>query len=230
MHPNMRLFVVGALCLIGSPMASAHFNVMLPQDYGQWSARRGESISCRLVWGHGYEHAWIDARTPAELVAISPVGKRTDLMPALKPTKVVAADGKACGAFAFAYQPQERGDHVLALKAALLWDADDGIFLQDYAKSILHVQDKTGWDRRVGHKFELVALNRPYAMLRGQVIRMLVLYDGKPLPNCESRSSGSRRRLRRRPTCPARSSLCSRPEAIPAVWSRSGFMKRVGSP
>ena len=173
-----------AAVLSGPAAVRAHFNVLLPARYEQWRASRGQEVPLRLLWGHGYEHAWLDARRPAELVAISPTGKVTNLIDAIKPATVRSADGKERSAFGFTYRPAERGDHILAMRAALLWDEEEEVFLQDYAKSVLHVQDKVGWDRRVGHPLELVPLNRPYGLLPGQIVRMLVLRDGKPLPGC----------------------------------------------
>ncbi|MBN1491012.1 MAG: DUF4198 domain-containing protein [Phycisphaerae bacterium] len=178
------VFALMLIIVVVTPVAMGHFHVLVPQEYEQWSARRGRPVACRLVWGHGYEHIWMDATRPAELTAIAPDGQRVDLLANLKPTKVRAADGKDYAAFEFAYTPAMRGDHTLALKAALLWDDKDEVFLQDYAKSVLHVQDKINWDCRAGHAFELVPLTRPYGLQRGHVMRMLVLHEGKPLAGC----------------------------------------------
>jgi cobalt/nickel transport protein len=180
---TLALSLAASLALTAT--AAGHFHVLLPQEYAQWSAAKGRAVPFRLVWGHGYEHIWMNAAKPAELFAVAPDGKRTDLLAALKPLSVKAADGKEYSAFAFDYVPAERGDFWFALKSSLIWDEQDGVFLQDYAKSVLHVQDKTGWDRKLGQKFELVPLNRPYGLLRGHVIRCVVLRDGKPLPDCE---------------------------------------------
>lgn len=182
---RIAAFTMAAATALGlAASAGAHFHVLLPQEYDRWSASRGKPVAFRLVWGHGFEHAWMNAEKPAELFAVSPDGHRTDLLAALKPTTVRAADGKDYGAFGFDYVPKERGDHWFALKSALIWDEQEGVFLRDYAKSVLHVQDKAGWDRAIGQPFELAPLNRPYGLRRGQLIRCVVLRQGKPLPNC----------------------------------------------
>jgi len=183
-----KLITVGiAAAFIGIAAARgfAHFNIILPADYGVWQARKGEQVKYRFIWGHGYEHIWFDATLPDEFVAIAPSGGKTDLKGALAPIKVKGADGKEYRAYEFAYTPRERGDHILAMKAAMLWDEEAGVFLQDFAKSVLHVQDKLNWDRKVGHKLELVPLSRPYGLQKGGTIQMMVLLDGKPLPGCE---------------------------------------------
>jgi len=165
--------------------AQGHFHVLLPASYEQWSAAKGRPVPYRLLWGHGYEHIWMNAARPAELFAVTPDGKRTDLLSRLTPTQIPAADGKNYGAFAFTWQPEARGDTWFGLKSTPIWDEQESVFLQDYAKSVLHVQDKAGWDTKLGQKFELVPLNRPYALQKGQAIRAVVLYDGKPLADCE---------------------------------------------
>jgi cobalt/nickel transport protein len=182
-----RSVAVGACGLVAVVVASAeaHFHVLLPRDYGQWEARRGRAVEFGLIWGHGFEHLWFDATKPTALVAYAPSGETTDLLGALKPMTVTAAGGEERKAFSLAYTPAERGDHILALTAARIWDEPAGAWLQDYVKTVLHVQDIGGWDRRVGHKLELAALNRPYALQPGQVARFVVLRDGKPLPGCE---------------------------------------------
>jgi cobalt/nickel transport protein len=169
---------------VGAGAAWAHFNVVLPERYAGWEARKGERVPMRFVWGHGYEHVWFDALAPSELFVVAPDGTKSDLRKALKPLTIEGAGGKA-RAWRFELRPEERGDYVLVLKAALLWDEEGGCFLQDWARSTLHVQVKKGWDRTVGLPFELVPLTRPYALQPGQVVRARLLRGGRPLAGCE---------------------------------------------
>lgn len=181
----MRLLLAFGLTAALSATASAHFNVILPEDYDQWSARMRSEVACHFVWGHGYEHIWFDAQPPAELKVYPPEASAVDLTGTLQEKTIIGAGGKKARAYRFAYRPEERGDHIIALKAAVLWDEAEGVFLQDYAKSVLHVQEKGGWERAIGHPLELVPLNRPYAQQEGGVIRVRVLHSGKPLQGCE---------------------------------------------
>ena len=176
-------FVVVLLAAV-SP-ALAHFNIILPDDYGAWLATKGDTVPYRFIWGHGYEHVWFDAAKPVALFAVSPSGGKADLLSELRPIKVRGADEQDYGAYSFDLEATERGDYVVAMKAALIWDEGEEVFLQDYAKSILHVQTKLGWDRALGLKFEIVPLTRPYGLQVGGVIQMQLLYDGEPLPGCE---------------------------------------------
>ncbi len=213
--------------LAAAAVGDAHFHVLLPAEYGQWSGAKGRPVAMRILWGHGFEHAWMDAEPPVELYLVAPDGMRTDLRSALKPAQIPAADGKTYKAFAFTVEPASRGDYVFALQSPLIWDETDESFLQDYAKCFLHVEDKGGWDRKLGQKFELVPLMRPYALQRGSVMRALVLYDGKPLRTAWSNWRSFSRGSSRRPICPARNSLRSRPRRMtPALW-RSAARRRV---
>lgn len=179
-----RILLILPFAIVLSSTAFAHFNVVLPAEYGQWQANRRSEVAYRLVWGHGYEHIWMDASAPESLVAHAPSGKTVDLKPALTPTEVFGAEDKKARAFGFVYKPDERGDHIIAMKAALVWDEHEGVFLQDYAKSVLHVQDKIGWDRALGQDLELVAVSRPYALQPGAIVQMQLLSRSKPLAGC----------------------------------------------
>jgi cobalt/nickel transport protein len=163
----------------------AHFNVLLPQDYARYETRKGQAIPFRMLWGHGYEHIWFDATPPRLLTAIAPDGSTTDLRGDLEPITVRAADGRMARAFAFTFTPERRGDYVLRLDAAPVWDEEEKHWLQDYAKTVLHVQAKGGWERVVGQPLEVVALTRPYALHVGQVVKVRVLSNGKPLAGCD---------------------------------------------
>jgi len=162
----------------------AHFNVILPAEYTVWQTRKSSKIRMRFMWGHGYEHIWFDAQIPTKLFVVDPDGKKTDLKPKLEEFKIKGAR-KEARAYGFEFRPESRGDYVFAAQAYLLWDEQEQVFLQDYTKSFLHVQVKKGWDRKVGLKFELVPLTRPYGLQVGGVFQAQVLLDGKPLPNCE---------------------------------------------
>jgi len=178
-------WTLAVLLLVAGAPALAHFNVILPENYSVWSATKGDSIPYRFIWGHGYEHIWFDATKPAALFAVSPKGDKIDLLPLLKETTVLGQGKAEHRAYSFNLDVAERGDHIIGMKAALLWQDDEETFLQDYAKSELHVQTKLGWDQPVGLKFELVPLTRPYGLQVGGVIQMQLRYDGEPVPGCD---------------------------------------------
>ncbi|MFC1736349.1 DUF4198 domain-containing protein [Candidatus Hydrogenedentota bacterium] len=180
----LRLLILSTICL-SSAIAHAHFNILLPSDYHMWHGRKDRATEFKVIWGHGYEHIWFDAEVPEELIAVSPSGEKTNLLDGLKKSMVTGRDGKDYRAFSLSYRPKERGDHIIAMKAALVYDREQEVYLQDYAKSIFHVQDKLAWDRNVGMKLELVPLTRPYGLQVGGVFQAQVLLEGKPLAACE---------------------------------------------
>ncbi len=160
--------------------ASAHYHALTPAGYDQWQARKNAAVNYNLIWGHGYEHIWFDVAPVKSLVAHPPEGGAKDLVDALAPMKVRAVDGKEYDAYKFVYKPAERGDHILALTAGLQWDEEDGAWLQDYAKAVLHVQSEGGWDRAVGQPLEVLPLSRPYGIVPGAALSFRVLYKGAP--------------------------------------------------
>jgi cobalt/nickel transport protein len=174
-----------AVLLAAVSPALGHFNVILPENYAVWSATKGDSVPYRFVWGHGYEHVWFDATKPAALFAITPSGSKVDLLRKLKRKDVMGEDRAYHKAYSFPLEVDERGDYIVGMKAALIWDKEEEIFLQDYAKSILHVQDKLSWDQPANLDFELIPLTRPYGLQVGGVIQVQLLYHGKPLPGCQ---------------------------------------------
>lgn len=161
--------------------ALGHYHAIRPADYGQWRARKGETVPVQLIWGHGYEHIWFDIAKPESFELIAPDGSKTDLLPALAGMKVKAVSGEEKAAYGFEIKPEQRGDHVFSLVAGKQWDGEDGVWLADYVKGVFHVQSESDWDRVVGHKVEVVPLSRPYGLLPGDALAFKILKEGKPV-------------------------------------------------
>ncbi len=161
--------------------ASAHYHAIAPEDYGKWQIRKGEQVPYQLIWGHGFEHIWFNIVKPQSFEAIDPEGKKTDLIPLLKEIKVKAVSGEEFLAYSFELKPEARGDYILSLVAGPQWDEEDGVWLQDYAKAVMHVQAEMDWDRAAGTPLEVMPLSRPYGFLPGGALSFRVLKNGKPL-------------------------------------------------
>jgi hypothetical protein len=73
-------------------------------------------------------------------------------------------------AYELRFTPPERGDYVFVLRTPPIWMEEEGEFLQDTVKSVLHVQVQKGWDAAAGD-FELVPLTRPYGLRAGMVFQ-----------------------------------------------------------
>jgi len=178
-----KIKVILAICiaaLFAALPALSHYHVLTPSDYHKWQARKTEKVGLQLLWGHGFEHIWFDINHPRSLFALGPDGKKTDLLGNLEKDSIKAVSGEKRLAYNLSYTPQRRGDHILAMTAGLQWDDESSEWLQDYVKTVLHVQAEDGWSRRVGQPLEVVPLSRPYGVLVGDALSFRILYHNKP--------------------------------------------------
>jgi cobalt/nickel transport protein len=150
--------------------ATAHFNMLLPSSA---SAKKGEVVTFTYQWGHPFEHQLFDAPQPVSVVVLSPDGKKTDLTKSLVKT-TVPAEGKKVVAYQFKFTPEQRGDYVFLLQPPPIFMEEDGEFLQDVVKVVLHVQAQKGWDAAVRGEFEVLPLTRPYGLQPGMVFQALL--------------------------------------------------------
>jgi uncharacterized GH25 family protein len=161
-----------AACLgLFSGTAAAHFNMLLPQTA---SAKKGETVTIIYQWGHPFEHQLFDAPQPQSLIVLYPDGKRVELTDKLEKINrartVSEGKDKEATAYQLRFTPPERGDYVFVLRTPPIWMEEDGEFLQDTVKSVLHVQAQKGWEAAAGD-FELVPLTRPYGLRAGMVFQ-----------------------------------------------------------
>ncbi len=164
----MRALLCGMMAWLSlsAGFAAAHFNMLLPQTA---SAKKGETVAITYQWGHPFEHQLFDAPRPQSLIALSPDGKHIELMDKL--AKITLKSGaREVTAHRLRFTPQQRGDYVLVLQTPPIWMEEDGEFLQDTVKMVLHVQAQKGWDAAAGG-FELVPLTRPYGLRPGMVFQ-----------------------------------------------------------
>jgi cobalt/nickel transport protein len=168
MQPRMLFALASVLGLASA--APAHFNMLLPQAS---SAKKGEPVTLTYQWGHPFEHQLFDAPAPEEVAVRTPDGKRIDLTQSLEKVTVASGDKKAT-AYRLKFTPEERGDYVFVLRTPAIWMEEDGEYLQDLVKVVLHVQQQNGWDRRDRPDFEFVPLTRPYGLRPGTVFQARV--------------------------------------------------------
>jgi cobalt/nickel transport protein len=164
----------------------AHYNMLLPATA---TAKKGEDVTFMYQWGHPFEHQLFDAPSPEELFVLDPDGKRSDLFQQLRPATVPAAEGKQARAFRFHFIPEGRGDYLFILKTPPTFMEEDGEFLQDTVKVVLHVQAQKGWSRPAQVDYEIVPLTRPYGLLAGMTFQGRVLtHQGPQEGNSSTRS------------------------------------------
>ena len=165
----MRSPMSGALAgwVLFAATASAHFNMLLPPTA---SARKGEALTLTYQWGHPFEHQLFDAPQPQSLIVLAPDGKKTELTDKLEKTTRKTAD-KEVTAYQHRFTPEQRGDYVFVLQTPPIWMEEDGEFLQDTVKVVLHVQAQHRWDAASREDFEFVPLTRPYGLRPGMVFQ-----------------------------------------------------------
>jgi cobalt/nickel transport protein len=140
--------------------------MLLPQNA---SAKKGEAVTILYQWGHPFEHQLFDAPQPQSLVVLAPDGKRAELTDKLEKTTRKVGD-KEVTAYRLRFTPEQRGDHVFVLRTPPIFLAEEGEFVQDTVKMVLHVQTQKGWDGAVGD-FEFVPLTRPYGLRPNMVFQ-----------------------------------------------------------
>jgi uncharacterized GH25 family protein len=165
----MRLPIGAALAWLGlwTGSVTAHFNMLLPQSA---STKKGETLTFTYQWGHPFEHQLFDAPKPQSLIVRSPDGKKDELTRGLEKT-TRKAGSKDVTAYQFRFTPEQRGDYVFVLETPPIWMEEDGEFLQDTVKVVLHVQAQKGWDAASRDDFEFVPLTRPYGLRPGMVFQ-----------------------------------------------------------
>ena len=69
-------------------------------------------------------------------------------------------------------------------------DAEDSLYSMKFAKALLQVGSETtdAYQRKIGHRLELVPLSNPFASKLGDELKVQVYFDGKPLPGSEVES------------------------------------------
>lgn len=162
-----RMYIAAVWLSLSAGSAAAHFNMLLPQSV---STKKGEAITLLYQWGHPFEHQLFDAPRPQSLIVLAPDGKKTELTDKLEKTMRKAGD-KEVTAYQLRFTPQQRGDHIFVLRTPPIWMEEDGEFLQDTVKTVLHVQAQKGWDKSVGD-FEFMPLTRPYGLRPGTVFQV----------------------------------------------------------
>jgi cobalt/nickel transport protein len=163
--------------------------MLLPQDA---LAKKGQALTLTYQWGHPFEHQLFDAPFPQSLIVLAPDGKKSELTDQLEKT-TRKGETKEVIAYQLRFTPGQRGDYVLVLQTPPIWMPEDGEFLQDTVKMVLHVQAQKGWDAAATDEFEFVPLTRPYGLRPGMVFQAQI----HPPGNAPGRHSGTQVEIER---------------------------------
>jgi uncharacterized GH25 family protein len=169
---RVRFLTVLSMSLLTTASVSAHYSMLLPD---RASVKKDEPVTLLYQFGHPFEHELFDAPKPDSLIVRAPDGKVTDLTGALQPIKVPAGDNKMVTAYRLQFTANQHGDYVFLLRGAPIWMEEDGVFLRDTVKVVLHVQAQKGWDAQASDGFEWELMTRPYGLQLGQVFQARLL-------------------------------------------------------
>jgi uncharacterized GH25 family protein len=161
--------------VLGASLAQAHYHILLPNRH---SVKKDEPVTLLYRWGHPFEHELFDAPEPTRLFVIAPDGKLTELGKQLKKIKHATADKKEVTAYQLQFTPEQRGDYTFVLQAAPVFLEEDGKFVQDIVKVVVHVQAQKHWDAALrkmvtdrDNELSVIPLTRPYGLQPGMVFQ-----------------------------------------------------------
>ncbi|MDO3376619.1 DUF4198 domain-containing protein [Geoalkalibacter halelectricus] len=188
----MKKLALGlALSLAVTTSAWAHFQLLYTPES---ALERGEIIQLRHVFTHPFddEHTMdmgrqhdSDELSPVEAFYVIHRGNKTDLRDTLKKISW-QGNANAGAAYQSEYGARRMGDHVLVLKPAPYFEANEDTYIQQITKLIVNVAGMpTDWNANLGLKAEIVPLSKPYALWTGSTFSGVVMSQGKPVPFAE---------------------------------------------
>ena len=180
----MKQFLLSAtaatLMMVGS--AQAHFQLLYTPNI--MLEKPGE-VALKLVFGHPMENGHVMDMGQPEAFGVYFKGKKTDLLPTLKPIAWKGAHNEA-KAFETSYKVKRNGDYVFALTPAPYYEGSEDIYIQQITKSYVNKGGMpTGWEEPLGLPTEIVPLNKPYQTFVGGTFTGQVLSEGKPAAGIE---------------------------------------------
>lgn len=164
---------IAAFCILASP-AYAHFGLLIPDREIVPDPKKAD-IHLTLSFSHPMEGNGMEMARPAAFFAVAD-GRKTDLAPLLKPTKVYEHS-----AWQADFRPTQPGLYQFAVEPQPYWEPSEDCFIVHYTKTYVSVfGGEDGWDEPLGLKTEIVPLTRPFGNYRGNLFQGQVLLDGKP--------------------------------------------------
>ncbi len=171
--------------------ALAHFQMLYTPNT---ALTKGKTIELRHVFTHPFadEHTMDmgkqhDSKKLADVEEFYVInkGKKTDLKKSLKEI-TFKGNHNSGHAYASKYKARRMGDHILVMKPAPYFEANEDAYIQQITKTIVNVAGApTDWDAELGLKAEIVPLTKPYSIWEGGSFTGIVKSNGKPVPFAE---------------------------------------------
>lgn len=166
------IFMLLGLVLLEISTAVAHYPILIG-DRSPMMGQSGGNIT--LTYGRGHLHApqWTEAQAPDLIKAYTFDGMTEDL------TDKAYVEGLTRK---LNLPVKQIGDTWIVLHLPLAWSDEDRAWTETTVRTVIHLGLSRGWETLLGLPLEIVPLNRPYGILPGDVFRVQVLIEGKPVP------------------------------------------------
>jgi len=174
----MMIGCVAGLLLGVANQAAAHFGMVIPSK--NIVTQQKKSVDLILSFSHPFENIGMELIKPQRFYVIKD-GKRTDLLPSLKKTKVMDHI-----AWRTNYRVMRPGVYHFAMEPRPYWEPAEDVSIIHYTKTIIAAFGADeGWDTPMGLPTEIVPLLRPFGNYVGNSFTGQVLMNGTPVPNAE---------------------------------------------
>jgi nickel transport protein len=168
-----------ALCIFFCSLASAHFGMLIPSD-SMVMQDDNRTLGLELSFSHPFELVGMNMEKPVTF-GVLVNGKKTDLLPTLKSTKVMEHP-----AWQTQYKIQRPGAYQFYMEPKPYWEPAEDCFIIHYTKTVVAAfGDDSGWDAEIGLPAEIIPLSRPFGLYKGNVFQGIVKVKGKPVPFAE---------------------------------------------
>ena len=186
-----KLLISIAASTLLATTAFAHFQMVYTPNT---ALTKGKTIELRHVFTHPFadEHTMNmgqqhDSKefAPVEEFYVINKGKKKDLKNTLKEI-TFKGNHNSGHAYASKYKARRMGDHVIVLKPAPYYEANEDAYIQQITKTIVNIAGTpTDWDVELGLKAEIVPLTKPYAIWEHGSFTGIVKSKGKVVPYAE---------------------------------------------
>lgn len=178
MNNVLKTAVIATFFSFCAAPSFAHFGMVIPQDPIITQDNRSTTIT--LSFSHPFEQLGMDLVKPAKF-AVKVNDTTTDLLPALKPAKVMDHD-----AWQISYDFKRPGVYQFLMEPQPYWESAEDVSIIHYTKVLIPAfGDDTGWDEPAGLPTEIIPMLRPFGNYAGNSFTGQVLLKGAPVPGAE---------------------------------------------
>ncbi len=164
------------LVLLVASTASAHFGMLIPDTDEVSQDKR--TVNLVLSFSHPFELGGMELVKPAKFFVVANNEKRTDLLGALQPIKVM--DHTAWKA---SFTPREPGMYAFVFDPVPYKEDAENNYIRHITKVVVDAYGEgEDWHKPLGLKTEIVPLTRPFGNYAGNVFQGIVMLDGKAAP------------------------------------------------